>query len=91
MGRTNQRQTTTQQHPHRGGHVRNQRQFGTSVGVSLGVGMTDDGMTDELRECFSSTITTSNKSTKADDDMSDVSTASSDDEELLSFNIFGKK
>ena len=56
--------------------------------------MTDDGMTDELRECFSSTIptSTSNKSTKADaDDMSDVSTASSDDEEQLSFNVFGKK
>ena len=81
------------QHPHRG-RVRNQRQFGTSVGISL-----DDGMTDELRACmeaFSSSEPATNKDTSKEkefdiDDISDVSSASSDGDDILELNIFGKK
>lgn len=78
------------QHPHRGGRVRDQRQFGTSVGVSL-----DSGMTDELRNCmaaFSSEPKTSSSGKARDDDdgISDVSSTSSD-EEILSFTFFGNK
>jgi hypothetical protein len=89
------------QHPHRGGRVRNQRQFGTSIGVSLGSG----GMmtTDDLRRCTtafapgfaqpdasSSSNENSGTGLNDDDGVSDVSSASSD-EVLLSFDVFGKK
>jgi hypothetical protein len=91
------------QHPHRGGRVRNQRQFGTSIGVSLG----SVGMTDELRRCMTAFAPgfmqpdsesskdnqgTNNQGTDRDDNtLSDISSTSSDDEGLLSYNVFGKK
>jgi len=85
-----QQQQSIQKYTNRGGrHVRNQRQFGTSVGVSL-----ESGMTDELQECmaaFSNPKSAKKGSGSADDRLSDISSDSSDDEELLSFNIFGKK
>ncbi|KAL9189081.1 hypothetical protein ACHAXT_011571 [Thalassiosira profunda] len=76
-------------------NFRNQRQFGTSVGVSL-----DDGMTDELRECMSSfapaesasaTTGSGRKAAAAADDVSMSSASSDSDDDLLSFNIFSKK
>jgi len=86
QGQQRNRQQSTQ-HPHRGRHVRNQRQFGTSVEVSL-----DSGMTDELRDCMAAFSTDARKEKgRADDDVSDVSSSSSDDEELLSFSMFGNK
>jgi hypothetical protein len=57
------------------------RQFGTNVGVS-----TDAEMTDELRECLAVFSTDNNNP----DDHS-VSSDSSSDDEILSFNMFGKK
>ncbi|KAL7543287.1 hypothetical protein ACHAXR_012605 [Thalassiosira sp. AJA248-18] len=88
------RQQSTQKNPHHGRHVRNQRQFGTSVGVSLG----DNGMTAELEECMAAFSTdaqqaatsSSAKATGGDDDISDVSSTSSD-EDILSFQFFGNK
>ena len=59
---------------------RHNRQFGTNIGVS-----TDSEMTDELRECMAAFSTDKNS-----DDLS-VSSSSSSDDEILSFNIFGKK
>ena len=59
---------------------RHNRQFGTNIGVS-----TDSEMTDELRECMAAFSTDRNS-----DDLS-VSSSSSSDDEILSFNIFGKK
>lgn len=91
------------QYPHRGGRVRDQRQFGTSIGVSLG----SADMTDELRRCmtaFAPGFTqpdakcskdnqgTNNQSMDREDNaVSDISSTSSDDEGLLSYNVFGKK
>jgi hypothetical protein len=86
------------QHPHRGGRVRNQRQFGTSIGVSLG----SAGMTDELRRCMTAFAPgferpdaeshRTNQGTDRDDNaVSDISSTSSDDEGLLSYDVFGKK
>ena len=83
------------QHPHRGGSVRNQRQFGTSMSIVSG------GATDELRHCMTAfapgftqadaSSSNNNPGTDRDDDAaSDVSSASSD-EDLLSFDVFGKK
>lgn len=83
------------QHPHRGGSVRNQRQFGTSMSIVSG------GTTDELRQCMTAfapgftqadaSSSNNNPGTDRDDDAaSDVSSASSD-EDLLSFDVFGKK
>jgi hypothetical protein len=90
------RETSSSQHPHRGGRVRNQRQFGTSIGVSSSfVGPSAGGMmTDDLRRCmtaftpgFTQPLNTSN----TDNDGSDNSSTSSDDDALLSFDIFQKK
>jgi len=94
-GSQQQRGREGTQHPHRGRNIRNQRQFGTSVGVSIG-GDTgeDETVSDELKECMAafSNPASSTKNTKEDDDdISDVSSDSSDDEDLLSFDIFGKK
>ena len=86
------------QHPHRGGRVRNQRQFGTSIGVSIG----SAGMKDELRRCitaFAPGFTQPGASSSKDNQgmnheenaLSDISSTSSDDEGLLSFDVFGKK
>jgi hypothetical protein len=83
------------QHPHRGGRVRNQRQFGTSMSIGSG------GTTDELRRCMTAfapgftqadaSSSNNNPGTDHDDDAaSDVSSTSSD-EDLLSLNVFGKK
>lgn len=92
-----QRNRQAAQHPHRGGRVRNQRQFGTTVGVSLGSG---SGMTDELEECMAAFSKPESSSAKKkrdsgktfeDDIISDVSSTSSD-EDILSFNLgFGNK
>jgi len=81
------------QHPHRGGRVRNQRQFGTSMSIGSG------GTTDELHQCMTAfapgftqaDASSSNNNPGAnfeDDAASDVSSASSD-EDLLSFDVFG--
>ena len=97
-----QQQARTQQQP-RGRNTRNQRQFGTSVGVSHG-SSSNDGMTDELRECMeafsgdaqgtrSSSAATATARTSGgvgDDDVSDVSSTSSD-EGILEFEFFGSK
>mmetsp|Transcript_2829 Transcript_2829/g.6286 ORF Transcript_2829/g.6286 Transcript_2829/m.6286 type:complete len:96 (+) Transcript_2829:460-747(+) len=83
-----QRNGQSQHHPHRGRNVRSQRQFGTTIGVSLD----SEGMTDELQEfskSFSSDAT--KKSGSAGGDLSDISSSSSDDEDLFSFSVFGKK
>ena len=92
-GSQQQRDREGTQHPHRGRNIRNQRQFGTSVGVSIGDTGEDESMSDELKECMAafSNPASSTKNTREDDDISDVSSDSSDDEDLLSFNIFGKK
>ena len=93
-GSQQQRDREVTQHPHRGRNIRNQRQFGTSVGVSIGdTGDEDETMSDELKECMAafSNPASSTKNTRADgDDISDVSSESSD-EDILSFDIFGKK
>lgn len=82
------------QHLHRSRNVRNQRQFGTSVNIGSSLG-SSSGMTNELPECMAafSKQSSSKTTTKDDDDISDVSLSSSEssDEEILSFNIFGKK
>lgn len=57
---------------------RHNRQFGTNVGVSM-----DSEMTQELRECMAAFSTD-----KHSDDLS-VSSNSSSDDEILSFNVFG--
>lgn len=57
---------------------RHNRQFGTNVGVSM-----DSEMTKELQECMAAFSTD-----KTSDDLS-VSSNSSSDDELLSFNVFG--
>jgi hypothetical protein len=79
------------QHPHRGGRVRSQRQFGTSMSIGSG------GTTDELRRCMTAFTLpdASSSNNKAgtdhgDDAGSDISSSSSD-EDLLSFDVFGKK
>ena len=74
-----QRNKTTQGQGGSSRASRHNRQFGTNIGVS-----TDSEMTDELRECMAAF------STKNSDDLS-VSSSSSSDDEILSFNIFGKK
>ncbi len=79
QGRRSSERTTQQQQPHHGGYVRNQRQFGTSVGISI-----DSGAMNE------SSSSTKYATANTDDSESDVSSASSD-EDILSFNIFGKK
>ena len=63
---------------------RHNRQFGTNVGVSV-----DSEMTDELRECMAA-FATDGMDRNVPDDLS-VSSSSSSDDEILSFNIFGKK
>ncbi|KAL3794122.1 hypothetical protein ACHAW5_009956 [Stephanodiscus triporus] len=89
------------QHPHRGGRVRNQRQFGTSIGVSLDSGgmMADDllrrrttAFAPGFAQPDASSSSNENSVTGLDDNdgVSDVSSASSD-EGLLSFDVFGKK
>lgn len=94
------RETSSSQHPHRGGRVRNQRQFGTSIGVSSSlVGLSGGGMmTDDLRRCmtaftpgFSQPPSGSLNACNTDNDGSDNSSTSSDDDALLSFDIFQKK
>eukprot|EP00986_Skeletonema_menzelii_P011247 scaffold5744_cov187-Skeletonema_menzelii.AAC.2 len=76
-----QRNKAHQQQVQGGSRVsRHNRQFGTNIGVS-----TDSEMTDELRECMAAFSTDNNS-----DDLS-VSSNSSSDDEILSFNIFGKK
>ena len=57
---------------------RHNRQFGTNVGVSM-----DSEMSKELQECMAAFSTD-----KHSDDLS-VSSNSSSDDELLSFNVFG--
>ena len=79
QGRRNNERTTQQHHPHHGGYVRNQRQFGTSVGISI-----DSGAIYKSSSSIKYTMA------NTDDSESDVSSASSD-EDILSFNIFGKK
>ena len=85
---------TSSQHPHRGGRVRNQRQFGTSIGVSSSlVGSSAGGMmTDDLRRCMTAFTPgfSQPSSNNPVNDVSDSST-SSDDDALLSFDIFQKK
>ena len=89
--RQGQRNRETTQYPHHGGYVRNQRQFGTSVGVSL-----DSGVMDEPRTSAATSYSQHQSSTErylannTEDGLSDVSSTSSD-EDILSFNIFGKK
>jgi len=94
------RETSSSQHPHRGGRVRNQRQFGTSIGVSSSlVGLSGGGMmTDDLCRCmtaftpgFSQPPSGSLNACNTDNDGSDNSSTSSDDDALLSFDIFQKK
>lgn len=80
---TSQRPSTNQQYQHQGNRTsysRRNRQFGTNVGVSA----SDSEMTDELRECMAAF--NNNNS----DDLSVSSNGSSSDDEILSFNIFGK-
>ena len=92
-GSQQQRGREGTQHPHRGRSIRNQRQFGTSVGVSIGDTGEDENMSDELKECmaaFSNPSSSTKNTREDDDDISDVSSESSD-EDILSFNIFGKK
>lgn len=57
---------------------RHNRQFGTNVGVSM-----DSEMSKELQECMAAFSNDKNS-----DDLS-VSSSSSSDDELLSFNVFG--
>lgn len=94
------RETSSSQHPHLGGRVRNQRQFGTSIGVSSSlVGSSAGGMmTDDLRRCmttftpgFTQPPSGSLNACNTDNDGSDNSSTSSDDDALLSFDIFQKK
>ena len=94
------REKSSSQHPHRGGQVRNQRQFGTSIGVSSTfVGLSGGGMmTDDLRWCmtaftpgFTQPPSGSLNACNTDNDGSDNSSTSSDDDALLSFDIFQKK
>lgn len=90
FGGQGQRGREDTQHPHRGRNVRNQRQFGTSISLG-GSGL---GMTDELQvqAAFSSNPASSStaKDNNTNDDISDVSSTSSD-EDILELNIFGKK
>lgn len=73
------------QHPHRGGSVRNQRQFGTSMSIGSGGTAFAPGFTQA-----DASSSNNNPGTDRDNDAaSDVSSASSD-EDLLSFNVFGK-
>jgi len=83
---SNQQRQHSTQYPHRSRSVRSQRQFGTSIGVSL-----DDGMTDELRECMAAFTNDATKGAGKDNNASDISSESSDDEELFSFDVFGNK
>lgn len=90
------RETSSKQHPHRGGRVRNQRQFGTSIGVSSSlVGPSDGGMmTDDLRRCmtaFTPGFTQPSNAPNTDKNDGSDSSTSSDDDALLSFDIFQKK
>ena len=90
------RETSSSQHPHRGGRVRNQRQFGTSIGVSSSLVGPSAGrmMTDDLRRCmtaFTPGFTQPSNTSNTDNDGSDNSSTSSDDDALLSFDIFQKK
>lgn len=83
-------QSNTNQRPnqHQGGSraSRHNRQFGTNIGVSSTM---DSEMTDELRECMAAFSTDNNYKSNSDD--LSVSSNSSSDDEILSFNIFGKK
>ena len=80
---------TVQQHRRRSRHVRNQRQFGTSLGVSL-----NSGMTEKLQESMAAFLNDARKESAEgvdDDNFSDISGSSSDNEELFPFNVFSKK
>lgn len=88
FGGQGQRGREDTQHPHRGPNVRNQRQFGTSISLGSGLGMTDEL---QVQAAFSSNpASSSTAKDNTDDDISDVSSTSSD-EDILEFNIFGKK
>ncbi|KAL3761866.1 hypothetical protein ACHAWU_009031 [Discostella pseudostelligera] len=98
QGQQRNREINTQHHhhhhPHRhGGYVRNQRQFGTSVGVSIDSGVMDAPRTTSLSSTTPLSYPPSSTKYMAnttEDSLSDASSASSD-EDILSFNIFGKK
>ena len=89
------------QHPHRGGHVRTQRQFGTAVSLSSNSTSrgTDNGLGDvvsttsanvQYAESASRHVAKGMSATASADDFSDTSSSSSDDD-IISFAIFGNK
>jgi hypothetical protein len=94
------RELTSQQHHnhphHHGGYVRNQRQFGTSVGISIDTDLMEDPRTTTSMKLSTSTPVLpppSRKHNMANNTEDSSSDGSSDcsDEDILSFNIFGKK
>lgn len=100
QGQRNRELTSQQQHQHphhHGGYARNQRQFGTSVGISI-----DPDVKENSRTTTSMMLSTStpvlpppsrkhNMANNTEDSSSSDGSSDSSDEDILSFNIFGKK